>query len=111
MSGVIEAIDNALHDWETSPDAMRWTPNAANVTPRMPPLLTFNFDARPLQRAFEKMAAAVAQMAIAAKPILARITHSLPDHDRVRCQRCSPMANPPTLCINGHEYRRRSKRR
>jgi hypothetical protein len=34
--GVVEAIDNALTDWEMSPDAMRWSPDGDAVDERLP---------------------------------------------------------------------------
>ncbi len=40
-SDIIEAIDNAVDDWDVSPDAVRWTPEKApEVTPRSERYLT-----------------------------------------------------------------------
>lgn len=34
MTSILDSIDGALHDWETSPDAMRWSPRPAEVKQR-----------------------------------------------------------------------------
>jgi hypothetical protein len=35
--GVLDQIDHALHDWDTSDDAMRWTPEPVPVQPQLDP--------------------------------------------------------------------------
>lgn len=40
MSGIIEAIDHALYDWDVGPDAMRWAPEPVKVaSPRLRPVV------------------------------------------------------------------------
>lgn len=34
---VLDSIDHALHDWDTSADAMRWTPEPIPVPPQLDP--------------------------------------------------------------------------
>ncbi len=31
MTDILDAIDHAIRDWNMSPDAMRWTPDAEEI--------------------------------------------------------------------------------
>jgi hypothetical protein len=105
--GVLDQIDHALHDWDTSGDAMRWKP--------VPPPVTVDYKrirvafqvigehVRTQMRAFEK---AMRQVAKVYSPFL----HQMTAHDRTRCSTCRPYSNPKPLAF-GAEYHRRQKRR
>ena len=113
---IIDTIDNALDDWQTSADAMRWTPDAEHARPTMPRptvamVARFVVDMEPFRRAMEQIAKTIAETAERLRPWLEKFAHELPEHDKTRCARCSPQANPPTLCIDGREYHRRRKGR
>lgn len=45
MTAILDTIDHAIADWETSPDAMRWTPDPP---PEQPTRQWVAFDTTPL---------------------------------------------------------------
>jgi len=45
VTDILDLIDSAVHDWETSGDAMRWNPNAP--TPMKETFTQIRFDTRP----------------------------------------------------------------
>ena len=111
MSGVIEAIDGALHDWEISAGAMRWTPEpperrSPSLTFRGINLLshvTFHANVQPIHGGMRSTAAALADMAPAIE---------LAGKARARFERAQRGPHQPApLPINGHEYRRRQRHR
>lgn len=109
--GVLDNIDHALHDWDLSADAMRWTPE-----PRPPATLTPD-QVQALSRAFNaigaRVAAGIKGMTKALQQFGAsylKLAHRVADHDRVRCRVCRPYSNPRPLAL-GSEYHRRQKRR
>lgn len=110
---VLDSIDHVLHDFDTSPDAMRWTPEPAKQ-PRME--LTPD-QIQALRRVFNTAGEAVARgiksltkaFERAGKAYL-NFAHQVSAHDRTRCRVCRPYANPKPLAF-GAEYHRRSRRR
>lgn len=107
----LDAIDHVLHDWDTSPDAMRWTPEP----PKRPELTSDQIQA--LGRVFNTVGATVAdglkrltKAFQQAGKAYAKFAHQVMEHDRVRCRVCRPYANPKPVAF-GAEYHRRQKRR
>lgn len=108
---VIATIDNVLHDFEVSGDAMRWTP-----VPRSQPQLT-PMQVAALRRNFAAVGAAISNAMKGltktfeqAGRVYLKFAHQISQHDRIRCPACQPYSNPRPLAF-GAEYRRRSKRR
>lgn len=121
-SHVVDAIDNALSDWNTSPDAMRWTTEEQLVPYPRQARLHVDFGAfaeacrqaaAAYQRACELVAAQLADMVrVLTHDRNHRLLHALRDYRGfTRCDRCNPHANPPPLCIDGHAYHQRRKNR
>lgn len=114
MTSILDSIDGALHDWETSPDAMRWSPRLAEVKHRAVD------GAAPERPAVTGTGLAEFGRAIgeAFRPLLdwaKRMFHDLsrlifPDQHR-RCVTCHPSRKPKPLAVDGHEYQRRLKAR
>lgn len=106
MSHIIEAIDNALTDWETSPDAMRWTTEPApQFRPPRLNLAPFIVAMEVQARAFaETMAKVTEVMNTKIGPMVARF-------DRMAERQAARSHQPIALRIDGHEYHRRSKGR
>jgi hypothetical protein len=99
---VLDQIGNAVNDWEVGPDAMRFNAPAEEVThptpvhPRAPePPARNSIDLAELRRAME----ALHRTLTATK---------VPSAAAVAVEE-APQAAP--LCIDGHAYRRRSRRR
>lgn len=109
---VIDNIDHALHDWDTSPDAMRWTPESPLRRPELTPAQiealtrTFNTVGAAFARGMKQLAKTFQQAGRA----YAKFAHRVMEHDRVRCRVCRPYSNPRLLAL-GAEYHRRQKRR
>ena len=108
---VLDNIDHELHDWNTSPDAMRWIPGP----PKRPELTQAQIEA--LTRTFNTVGAQIARgMKQLARTFqqagreYAKFAHRVMEHDRVRCRICRPYSNPRPLAL-GAEYHRRQKRR
>lgn len=113
---VLDTIDHVLHDYETSPDAMRWTPEAR------PEVATPAVDLEAVRRSLAVIgelvtaySKAITEFAQRLGKTFRRFSHAMAvanlNHMRSRCRICSPMANPVPLAINGTEYHRRRKRR
>lgn len=107
---VLDNIDHALHDWSTSPDAMRWTPERARtgLTPERVDALSrvFRTFGAAVARGIKDLARSFEQAATA----YARFAHKVMEHDRARCRICRPYANP-TPTRHGAAYRARTRRR
>lgn len=110
---VLEAIDNAVEDWETSGDAMRWTPEVPDIYAALGPERM-----AALQHAFRQVSVTVRVMVRQYTRAFGRMAHRLhrlhaAQHpkEHLRCRTCRPHANPAPLCIDGHEYNRRRRRR
>ncbi len=58
MTDVLDLIDGAISDWETSPDAMRWS---AEPRPQ-PPILMPPIDTTAIAAAFDRMVTAIRPM-------------------------------------------------
>jgi len=108
---VLDNIDHALHDWATSADAMRWTPQQQPAPAFTPDQL------EAFRRAFGAVGEVInRQMRVVAKAAqqvvkgYVKVAHRLMDHNRVRCRVCRPYSNPKPLAF-GSEYHRRQKRR
>lgn len=123
MSNILDTIDNALTDWETSNDAMRWTTDADAIHKARSPSLDlsgflaslsasvrqFNETMRQIAAAMNRNFSAVLECtrANASQDAKQRRRH------RGRCRRCNPTANPTPAPINLHDYqiRRRNRRK
>lgn len=108
---VLETIDNALHDWDTSPDAMRWTPDHPGSQIEHTPssvILTINVDTTRAREAFARMVQAAAAAADAYTRGMNKFRRSWLNHWVTQRHR---QHQPAPLPINGHEYRRRVKQR
>jgi asparagine synthetase B (glutamine-hydrolysing) len=115
VTNVLDNIDRALHDWDTSPDAMRWVPERAPEPPA--PVALTSDQIQALSRVFSsigaQVAAGIARLSKAFQQFGAgylKIAHRVIEHDRVRCRVCRPYSNPRPLAF-GAEYHRRQKRR
>jgi hypothetical protein len=111
MPDVLDLIDRAIHDWHTSPDAMRWTPDSA---PRPQPPTMFNPEqaeafARGLSALYSHLRAAFNSACRALAPV-ARALAALSNHPGSRSAR-RHHRRPVRLCIDGHAYRRRTRGR
>lgn len=131
---VLASIDGALHDYQTSGDAMRWTADRV-ICDGGRPLRIGRRPAdilRDLGLAFssEEAAASLATlgrqfqvlgqaMTDAYAPMIKSALEAAHAFDlalrpalhRRQCARCRPAACAKPLCINGHEYRRRQRNR
>lgn len=109
---VLGSIDHALRDFDTSDDAMRWTPEPAPPLPQLRPpgfaRVVIRVDIAPFMAAVRSITKAFGRLG----NMLAKYGHALgnPDHDVVRCHRCRPYANPTPL-RHGPAYRARARRR
>lgn len=121
MTGsVLDTIDGALRDWETSPDAMRWNPvlSGDRASTEQGLIIDISGIVQAMEIASAAVAAFAATMAEALKPFawlgrtLAHDRH-MAQHPRehIRCHVCHQQANPLRLCIDGHAYARRRKAR
>jgi hypothetical protein len=111
MPDVLDLIDRAIHDWHTSPDAMRWTPNNP---PRPQPPTIFEPEqaeafARGLSAIHDHLRAAFNSIGRALTP-LARAAAALWNRPNSRSPRCHHR-RPARLCIDGRAYRRRTRGR
>lgn len=104
---ILDTIDGALADCSASPHAMRWTPNPLRV--HMPAAVDVRFS---VVADVERFTTALQSCADA----LARIPVSvIASMDTLCIGLAKPM--PPKrrtvrpLCIDGHAYRRRTRRR
>lgn len=105
---VVDAIDNALYDWETSADAMRWAPDAPRVPQVQPPQITLTVDTAPFVEAMCRIAEAAAEVAKKVAPVMRRIGADFArQQERAAMRRHQPIP----LSIDGHEYHRRRKGR
>jgi hypothetical protein len=134
-TSVLDSIDGALRDFETSTDAMRWVPEGerlAAVMPDAPPgpwipldgatwiapvpaSVPVFVDVAEFSRSVNALAEAVNR---ALRPVFedtARQFHALsaalyPQRHR-RCGTCHPSRKPKPLAVDGHEYQRRLRAR
>jgi hypothetical protein len=119
-SGILDQIDGALRDFETSTDAMRWVPEGKREfkpahTGATAVGLALTVDTAEFTRALNELGAAVAR---AFRPVFedtARQFHALsaalfPVQHR-RCVTCHPSRKPKPLAVDGHEYQRRLRAR
>lgn len=106
---VIDAIDNALDDWQVSGDAMRWTPDPPPASPTLPSAATvfLTVDLRPFVAAIEGIAKAAARLG----PVLNRYAQINREIAREGERDGLRRHQPIPLAINGAEYRRRRNRR
>lgn len=121
---ILAAIDGAVRDWETSADAMRWSPEPVRLKPPPPVWMEVMVDVEGFHRAITGMAETVNQMARGFSEAnqslaraLANMGHTWDARDNpkahVRCARCHPCANPgPMLGVKpslprGRRHRRR----
>jgi hypothetical protein len=103
---ILDAIDGAVHDWEVSSDAMRWSPDP----PKSPPMprpqryarVNIRIDTSVFAAELRRMFDAVAAMAPALERIGRALAKVCDQHDE---------HHPPPLSIDGHAYRRRSQAR
>lgn len=110
-SGILDQIDGALRDFDTSGDAMRWVPEGG----RRPWPDAVTIDTEEFTRSLNEFGEAVIR---AFRPVIedtARQFHALsaalfPVQHR-RCATCPPGRKPKPLAVNGHEYQRRLKAR
>ena len=137
MSGdVLDAIDGALRDYDTSHDAMRWVPDRVicdggqplrigwhqpgSITVLTPTVIAVDdataaaFTA--LAQRFQALGRATVDMWEPAAKAIADLAHAIdrginPGLHNRWCARCRPLANPRPLCIDGAEYRRRQRNR
>lgn len=118
--GTLALINGALRDYETSSDAMRWSPDPERVAPDPAlPMVFVDFDLGPLVRGFQQMSEALARAVIpafhAAIEPVRQMAHAVDagwyPRQHIRCHQCHPMANPKPLAVNGAQYRRRQKAR
>jgi hypothetical protein len=124
---ILDQIDNVLDDFATSPDAMRWTPEVSAAPARpgilleLPPpdsataalvLQRVEGTMRALTDAFNGVAKFVIGVAREMGKAFTHFGHVLqdPKHNRSRCRRCSPFANPLPMS-GGVEYHRRRQAR
>ncbi|MGH3356610.1 MAG: hypothetical protein ACRDOJ_11985, partial [Nocardioidaceae bacterium] len=126
---ILDQIDHVL-DGDTSPDAMRWTPEPV-APPRMPTAPDFarlairvnlepfvRVDLEPFVTAMRRMAEQVGALMTKHQRTFHLIAvASAPPRDRrrhiIRCGVCNPQANPPPLprAARGYDQRRRARRR
>lgn len=122
---VLDSIDGTLRDYETSADAMRWTPDPPPVTVRdetervylewnhvisAEALTEFG---RQISAMFSQMTAAPGAMSVPLAKMAAAVAHARAAQDRkhrIRCRTCNPAGNPPPF-PGGAEYHRRQKAR
>ena len=134
--GILDSIDGALYDFETSKDAMRWVPederHAGNRPAAVSPwhdlagaalvlnspsatALMLTVDADEFNQALNELAAAVTR---AFRPVIedtVKAFHGLsavlsPELHR-KCWTCHPKRKPKPLAVDGHEYQRRLRAR
>jgi hypothetical protein len=104
---VLDNIDHALHDWNTSPDAMRWRPEPPPATVDYKKMrIAFQVIGQHVQTQMRALNKAMQQVG----KVYTQVAHRLMAHDRVRCRVCRPYSNPKPLAF-GAEYHRRQKRR
>jgi hypothetical protein len=122
--GILDSIDGALRDFETSKDAMRWLPEdkrpdgpASDGIPggAAPVAVAVTVDAEEFARALNDFAEIMARVLRPAVEDTARLFHAIsaaffPDQ-HLRCHTCHPARRPKPLAVDGHEYRRRMKAR
>lgn len=127
---ILDTIDGALRDYETSGDAMRWTPEEKSGIPVRDGISvdididTADFDAalEAFSRSMDRAAEAITRMFGAVKSAvestalaLGQMGHSmhlsLHPGQHKRCVTCHPWRKPKPLAVNGHEYQRRLKAR
>lgn len=104
MSDIVDTIDGALRDFETSLDAMRWTAEPPIAPPRatLPDVPQVVVTITPIVEQFQR---AMRQLA----EVIVRV-----DWDTIRRALSAlepPRNGPKPLPIDGHAYRRRSRRR
>lgn len=102
---VLDNIDHALHDWDMSPDAMRWTPEPVNAP--QPPVLDVTASmirmGEVMRDAQEKLARAFTNMATSIIKIQVQIRHLIAGQREAEARiRRSALHS---------EYHRRQKRR
>jgi hypothetical protein len=97
LDQTVALIDNAVRDWETSGDAMRWAPTRPRPLGATPPpgTLSLTVDIRGLVKAFQ-------QLQSVAEAVGHRLTVAFLDPrqrraHRKRCRVCNPAGNPPPL--------------
>lgn len=122
MAGdILDAIDGALLDWETSQDAMRWTPaekRPVRADDAMAALARTAIDMSGIVRGFQQMGEAMGralyEMFAPLRKLsatLATIAHMQEPGSHGHCRTCHPEQAPRPLAVNGHEYRRRQRAR
>lgn len=120
--GILDQIDGALRDFDTSGDAMRWIPEGERkpmpvpgaVTPP-PVIVALTMDTEEFTRSLNEFAEAMAR---AFRPVIedtAKQFHALsaalfPVQHR-RCLACHPGRKPKPLAVDGHECQRRLRAR
>lgn len=124
MSDIIGAIDGAIHEFETSQDAMRWVPpdkrtSSVNLNPSArsvptshgPVRMWWNGDLPPVNSAGRGLAIRgaeeylVIQASSTTTDVFNRIVHLLSNHSH-ECPDCYPRANPKSSTY-GPAYRQR----
>lgn len=120
-------IDGALHDWDTSPDAMRWTPDAKPAADPIDGIsmaqlaegfqLLHDTLTHSLSSFFANCSAVFAELADAIGPMLEHAAQHEADaearpswHER-RCPTCNPRCANTAPWTYGPEYQRRRKAR
>jgi hypothetical protein len=99
---VLDNIDHALHDWDTSPDAMRWTPEAPpGPVPRFDPVV-FAAAANRFADAYRAAMRGLVQKLNEMSPVILRAFRLMQSFDADAQVRRSAMHS---------EYHRRQKRR
>ena len=126
MSGdIIDTIDGALRDYETSNDAMRWQPPEDRTAepPRVavPAPIAIDMsriDMSGFVRGIEQMGEAMGRALNDAFAPLRKLTaavaviaHMQEPGSHGHCRTCHPEQAPQPLAVNGHDYRRRQRAR
>jgi hypothetical protein len=112
-SGILDQIDGALRDFDTSGDAMRWWVPEGERRPWPDAVapVAGTIDTEEFTRALNELGAAITR---AFRPVIedtVRQFHALsavlfPSQHR-RCVTCHPGRKPKPLAVDGHEYQRR----
>lgn len=100
-SDLLDTIDNVLHDYETSPDAMRWIPDPIPQPPSTAEILQgFTRTMQQIAEVYGRAASQLAQVAAKWAPVIADLRQQLEAAEAAERQSAMHSA-----------YRRRQKRR
>lgn len=118
--GILDVIDGALRDFETSADAMRWVPEEKRkpgpagvpVMLGLPPVaFALTVDTEEFARSLSELGAAIARMLLPVVEDTVKQFHALSmalfPYQHQRCFTCHPARKPRPLAVDGHAYQRR----